>query len=160
MEAFLAEEKGLKTGILPQSVTGSTVSGARISLKNLDRVAVAITVADAASAALTATLRQHDAASSGNSKDLSVDNKYYHKSAAETAFTKVEPSAAAAEYDLFALVGEDEGLVILEVLAEDLDVNNGFDHFSVNVAGDATARVVGALYVGEADRLPAAELDL
>lgn len=160
MEAFLAEEKGIKQGIAPQSVTGSTVSGARVPLQDMHRVAVVISVAAAASAALSATLKQHDAASAGNSKDLSVSNLYYHKSGAETSFTKVEPSAAAAAYDLFALIGTDAGVVVLEVLQEDLDVENDFDHISVDVAGDTTARVLGAVYLGESEKLPAYEVAL
>jgi len=160
MEAFLAEEYGIKDGIVPQEVSASVVNGERISLENLHRVTVLVSVAATASAALSLTLRQHNAASAGDSKDLSVDNMYYHKVDAASSFTKVEPASAAASYDLFAVADVDKAVFAFEVLAEDLDVNNDFSHFSVDVTGDATARLVHAIYVGPADKLPAYELEL
>ena len=159
MEAFLAEKKGLKQGLLA-SVTGTPVVGARIPMKNLHRVTFLVQVAAAASAVLSATLQQHDAPTAGNSKNLEIDNAFYHKVDTATKFTKVIPGAKAATYNLFAIADVNVGLFAFEVLQEDLDVNGNFDHVSINITGDATARVIGVVAVGDADRCPAYELDL
>jgi hypothetical protein len=159
MEAFLAEKKGLKQVVLA-SVTGTPVVGARVPMKDLKRVAFVVQVAAAASAVLSATLQQHNAASAGTSKDLSVANNYYHKVDAATSFTKVVPVAAAATYNLFTIADVDVATFVFEVLQEDLDVNGNFNFVSLNVTGDATARVVGVLAVGDAEYCPAYALSL
>jgi hypothetical protein len=159
MEKFLAEEKGLKIGAVPASMNATPIEGARISLKEQKRVAIVIAVAASAAAVLSATLRQHNAASGGTSKNLEIDNAYFQKIGAATKFTKVEPVAKAAVYDL-ATVGNNAAIVVFEVLQEDLDVNNDFSHVSVNLVGDATARIVSVNYVADSEYKPAYSLDL
>lgn len=159
MEAFLAEKKGLKQGLLA-SVTGTPVVGDRIELKELKRVAIVVQVAAAASGVLSLDIKQHDAAAAGNSKALAISNPIFHKVAAATSFTKVEPVAASAVVDVFALAGADKAIVVIEVLQEDLDVNGDFNHISVDVVGDATARIVAVAYVGDAEFCPAYALSL
>jgi hypothetical protein len=160
MEQFLAEQKGLKLGSAPVSMTDTPIEGARIGLKDQKRVAIVVALAASASAVLSVTLRQHNAATSGTSKNLEVDNAYYHKVGAATAFTKVQPTAKAATYDIVAAVGNNAALVVFEVLQEDLDVNGDFSHVSLNIVGDATARLVAVHYVGDAEYKPAYALDL
>ena len=160
MEQFLAEQKGLKLASAPVSLTGTPVQGERVSLKEHKRVAVVLQFAASAAAVLEVTLRQHDAASAGNSKDLLVANKWHHKVGAATSFTQLEPSVAAAVYDLVAIVGNNAATVVLEVLQEDLDVNGDFDHVSVVLEGDATARLSAAVYVLDSEYKPAHALEL
>lgn len=161
MEQFLAEEKGLKVVSLPQSLIGSTVGGARVSLSNQERVAFLVQLGASASAVLTATLKQHSASSGGVTKDLEVSNPYFHKLDAETSFSKVEVSVAAAAFDIKDLTGlANGGLVVFEVLQEDVDVNGNFSHVSLDLLGDATARVIAVSAIGAVDRKPAYELAL
>lgn len=160
MEQFLAEQKGLKLGAVPASMNATPIEGARISLKEHRRVAIVCQFAASASAVLTASLKQHDAASGGTSKILEIANNYYHKVGAATKFTKVEVAVAEDSYDLAATVGNNAAIVVFEVLQEDLDVNGNFDHISVDLVGDATARVIAVSYVTEPEFKPAYSLDL
>lgn len=152
MSAFLLEEKNIKQVAVPADLNGAAVTGARIKLDKRDRVAVVISFGDSVGAAVSISLQQHDAASAGNSKALSVDNPYYHKVAAATSFTKVEPGAAASSYDLASLFAGDEGVVVFEVLSEQLDNENGYDWFSINVADSTAAKIMGAVYVSGVER--------
>lgn len=158
---YFAEDKGLKIGVLPVNLNGAGQTGARLNLREFHRVAIVIQYGDSTSAAVGVTLQQHDAASAGNSKNLSVANPYYHKVAAETSFTKVEPSSEAAVYDLASLFADDEGIVVFEVTEDQLDAENDFAFLSVDLASaGATDKLVSVLYVGESALGPAYELSL
>lgn len=142
MEAFLMEIANAKVTVDPVDFNTAAVTGVRVPVKGYDRVTFIAVVNSATSAtARTFTLRQHNAASSGTSKDLSVSNPYYHKVAAATSFTKVVPSSATAAYDLLALIGDDKAIVVFEVLAEDLDVTNDFNYVSVDTADSGAASI-------------------
>lgn len=142
MEKFLMEDKVLKAAAGPVDLNTAAVTGARVSMKNVKRVAFAINLgAGTTTSAHTFTLRQHDAAAAGNSKDLSVMNPYYHKIAAATVFTKVQPSSAAAAYDLHASLADDVAIVVFEVLAEDLDIANGYAWVSLDIADSGGAQL-------------------
>jgi len=160
MNNYLAEGRVLKLGALPQDANGSAITGERISMKEVSRLAIVVQMGDSTGAAVNLTLRQHDAASAGNSKDLEVANAYYHKAGAAVKFTKVEPSAAAASYDLASIFAGEEGVVVLEVLESQLDVNNGFDHVSLNVADSTATKIFSVLYVGVSEKMPAYELEV
>jgi hypothetical protein len=154
MEAFLAEKKGLKQVVLA-SVNGTPSVGARVPMKELSRVAFIVQVAAAASDVLTVTLQQHNAASAGTTKVVAISNNYYHKVGAATSFTKVELESAASAYDLEAIAEAAVATFVFEVLQEDLDVANDFNFVSMDVVGDATARIIGIVAVGEAEYGPA-----
>lgn len=152
MEAFLLEKQVPKTVVGPVNLNTAAVTGARVSMKGRSRVSFICVVGTSSSAtAVKFTLRQHNAASSGTSKDLSVANPYFHKVNNATVFTKVEPTVAAAAYDLLALVGDYAAIVVFEVLAEDLDVENGFAWVSVDTddSGADKLGTVLALTSGE-----------
>lgn len=147
-EALLLEKVNMKLLTLP--VDGDTAqTGARIKLDTGDRLAFVVSMADSTSSNVVFSLKQHDAASSGTTKALSVDNPYFHKAGAETKFTKVVPGSATDAYDLSTQFASQEGLAIIEVLAEDLDVNNGFLWASLNVAdtGSSNTKLLSVLGV-------------
>lgn len=158
--AYLGENKGLKIGVLPADLNTSGATGERVFLKEGKRLAIVVQMGDSTGATAEFTLRQHDAATSGNSKDLSIDNPYFHKAGAATSFTKVEPSAAAATYDLSSIFAAEEGIVVFEVVEDQLDVENGFGYVSVNITDPAAAKVMGVLYVMEMENKPAYSIDL
>lgn len=158
--AYLAEDKGLKAAGVPADLNTAGLTGARISLAKSQRMAVVVHMGGSTAATASFTLRQHDAASGGNSKDLEVSNPYYVKASADTKFTKVDPASAAATYDLSATFAGDSGVVVFEVLESQLDVSGGFDHFSINIADPAAAKIFSAVYVAEMSTLPAYEQDL
>lgn len=154
--AFLMEKQTLKQVVGPVDLNTAAVTGNRVSMKNATRVAFIIALgAGTSTSAQTFTLRQHDAASAGNSKDLSVDNPYYHKIAAATSFTKVQPGSAAAAYALHASLADDVAIVVFEVLAENLDIANGYAWVSVDTADSGGAQLGSIVAVVDEALLPA-----
>jgi hypothetical protein len=161
MNNNLLELHNIKEAIGPVDANTAAITGARVKLSSADRLAIAVHMGDSTSAVVTLTLRQHNAASAGTSKDLSVSNPYYHKVAAATSFTKVEPAAAAAAYDLAALLANDPGIVVFEVLSEQLDVNNGYYWASIDMADSTAAKLVSAVYIlGNSRQMPAYDVSI
>lgn len=144
---FLMEKQNIKLATVPVDMNTAAITGARVGLAKADRVAIVCQMGDSTAATVQFTLRQHNAATAGTSKDLSVANPYYHKVAAATSFTKVQPTSAAALYDLGTLFANDEGIVVFEVLGENLDVDGGFAWVSVDVADSGAAKILAACYV-------------
>lgn len=154
MEAFLLEKSNVKQAFLPVDLNTAAVTGARVSMKDVKRCAIVVSCGASTAASVVCTLRQHNAASAGTSKDLSVMNRYFVKAGAATSFTETEPTVAAAAYTIAALA-DDEGLVVFEVLAEDLDVNGGFNYVSVDIADSAAAKIGAGLYILDSNYKPA-----
>lgn len=144
MERFLMEAKNLKVGLVPVDLNAGANAGLRIPMANAKRIAFVVVTGASTAAVLTLNLLQHDAASSGTSKALSVANPYFTKHGAATVFTKTVPGSATDTYDLSTLYATDGGIAVFEVLAEDLDVENGFAWVSLS-ALDSTAAKVGAI---------------
>jgi len=158
--AYFMELHGAKQAFAPVDLNTAAITGARIGMKNGDRLAIVLSFGASVAATVQVTLRQHDAAVGGTSKDLVVANKYYHKAGAAEVFTQVEPTVAAALVDASAIFAADAGILVLEVLAEDLDVNGEFSHVSIDVADSGAAKVGAALYIVNADFKPAYEVAL
>lgn len=148
---MLSEYVALKSGKLAD-FTGGFTDAARVSLENQHKIAVIIEVASAAFD-LNVDLLQHDAAAAGNSKALVIDNAYYKKLSADTVFTKVDLSGSNVTDADF---NGDSGILVLEVLSEDLDRANDYSHISVDVTQGVGARIGHVLYAGHRGReLPA-----
>jgi hypothetical protein len=147
MNQFLMEEKQLKAAFAPVDMNTAAITGARINLGKGDKVAIVVSMGTSTAATAEFTLKQHTAASGGTTANLSVANPYYHKAGAATVFTKVLPSSAAAAYDLSSLFAADGGVVVFEVLGEDLNVDGGFAYVSVDVTDSAAAKLGSGMYV-------------
>jgi hypothetical protein len=154
----LAEDYGIKAAFEPVDLNAAAITGARIGLAQGYKVAVIVGFGDSVGATVQITLRQHTAASAGTSADLSVANVYYKKVGAATSFTKVEPSVAAAQYDLSADLAAEPGLVVLEIDGPQL--SEGFTHFSIDLADSGAAKIVCATYIMSAKHEPAYSLSL
>lgn len=153
------DRHAVKAAFAPVDLNAAAVVGERVSLANAQKVTVVITLADAASGAVTdITLKQHNAASAGVTKDLSVANPYFKKVGAASSFTKVEPASAAANYVLTSDFDQEPGQIVFEIEAQDLDRDNGFSHFSINLADSTVARIASAIYIlGEMRTAPGHE---
>lgn len=125
----------------------AAITGARVDFGKCDKIAVIIDMGASVGATVQFTLKQHNAASGGTSKVLASANPYFKKVGAATYFTKVEQASAASLYDLSADFAASAGLVVFEVLSEELDVDGGFTHFSVDVADSGAAKLVAAHYI-------------
>jgi hypothetical protein len=147
MEANLAEKVNLKLVTLPVDLNTAAVTGGRVSIKGCSRIAFVVSLGDSTAASTVFTLRQHNAASGGTSADLSVANVYYTKKGAETSFTKVEPTVAAAAYDLSARFSDDEGVAVFEVLEDQLNTESGYAWVSLDIADSGAAKLGSVLAV-------------
>jgi len=154
--AFLLEQANAKQIFAPVDLNTAAVTGARISMAKGDRVAVVLSLGDSTAATLEVTFKQHNAASAGTTKALEIMNKYYHKAGAATSFTEVAPTVVDDVFDLSSVFAGEEGILVFEVRAEDLDVNNGYAWMSINIADSAAAKIGAGLYIiHDANSLPA-----
>lgn len=145
MEGYLGEKITFKQVAAPAELNAAAVTGARIKVDKGFRVAVIASFGDSVGAVTSFTMQQHDAATGGNTKVLATSNPYFEKVATATTFTQV----AVADASVIAPVtlAADEGILVFEVLAEDLDVNNDYAWFSIDVADATAAKVMSAMYV-------------
>lgn len=147
MEGFFLATNNLKAEVPFDLNTGAYV-GQRVPMNQGDRLAIVVNMGDSVAAVASFTLKQHDAASAGTSKVLSIANPYFKKvGVAASAFTKVEPTVAASAYDLSTDFSDAEGVVVFEVLQEDLDVNGNFSHVSIEALDSTAAKLCSIVYV-------------
>lgn len=136
------------------SDSNTQITGARINMKEQDQVTIFLLLNSATSAtAVGGAMKQHDAASSGNSKALSTFNPYYHKIGAATVLTKVSPAVTTDTYDLLALVGDSAAVVAFTVRASDLDLANGYAWVSFDPADAGVTRVAAVFAIAHDCRL-------
>lgn len=160
MEALLLEKVSLKQVAVPADLNGAAVTGARISMGECAKVAVVLSFGDSTAAVTSVSFQQHDAASSGNSKALTIASPYFYKVASSTSFTKVDLASAASTIAPTVLAA-DEGVYVFEILAEEIDVDNGYAWVSVNVADSTAAKLMSGLYiVNDVTHKPAYDLDI
>lgn len=155
--SLLIEENQIKS-IFPvgTDLNAAAITGARVALKEFDKVSVVIEMGTSTAATVQVTTRQHNAASSGTSKDLVTDCPYHHKAGSADVFTKVERSSAAALIDVSTIFAANGGLLVLEIKGEQLDNDNGFNWFSVDIADSGAAKVAaGQYHLGQPRKLPA-----
>lgn len=145
ISALLAEKVGLKQAFAPADLD-TAQTGARIKLAYGQKCAVIVSLGASAASTVEITLKQHTAASGGTTADLASATPYYYKTSG-TSFTKVTPGSAAALKDLTSLFATAAGIVVLEVDASELDNNNGYAWFSINVADATVAKIGSAVYV-------------
>lgn len=143
MEAFLLEKLNAAIGLVPVDLNTGANTGLRISMKGVKRITFVVAMGASTAAVTDFTLQQHNAASAGTTKVVATTNPYYHKTSAATVFTKVVPGSAVSNIvpTAFASLG---GLIVFELLAEDLDVENDFAWCSLDIA-DSTAAKLGTI---------------
>jgi hypothetical protein len=141
-------------GFVPVNMATAANTGDRFDMKNYGRVAI-VFFKGAGNAAEdpTITVQQHNAASSGTSKALPftrVDHKI-GTLASVGEFTTV--TQAAAETFTLSTLGDSAAIVVIDIKAEDLDIDGGFEWISANVADVGSVSQVGCvLYFGHEPR--------
>lgn len=156
MNKFLMESKNIKdvTGLV--NMNTAAIAGSRVAMAKADRISFVFNLGASAGSTVILRLKQHNAATAGVSKILEIANPYYKKVAAATVFTKVQPVVATSVYDLSADFAAALGLVVLEVLGDQLDTDNGFAWVSVDADISVTAKQISGLAVlGDCRFLPA-----
>lgn len=143
------ESHDIVPAFMPVDLSTAANVGDRISLKNYDRcVFVLLASVGTAGDDPVISAQQHDAATSGNSKALSF-TRVRHKVGATDIdavgqFTLLKQSASDS-FDTATIDGaENETLIAIEVLASDLDSENGFTFVSFSVADVGSNSQIGA----------------
>ena len=148
MNEFLMEAKNIKVALVPVDLNTAANPGTRIKIDAGDRIAYVLTMGDSISATLVElTVNQHNAASGGTSKVCAIANPYFHKAAALTSFTKVVPTTASETITLTSTFADEPGTIVVEILGENVDVDNGFSWISVDAGDSGAAKLGAALYI-------------
>lgn len=147
---LLVEECQIVMAIVPVDSQAAANNGDWVSLKGYDRVtALLIKAAGVAGDDPVITLRQAQDVSGTGAKALNF-TRIDAKVGVQTGigqFTKVTQAAANTYTD--AVSAEAQAIFAVEVKAEDLDVNNGFDCVQLQIpdTGAAGAQLIAAIYV-------------
>lgn len=157
--------------IVPACVPGFDINadldGDWVSLKNYDGCLVVLhKAAGAAGDDPSIALNQATAVAGTGIKALTF-NHIYHKIGATAlsaigTFTKVALTTATADLDLVSVNSVDlltdvgESIIVVDVRASDLDVDNGFDCLQLFVEGDdiGNSTLAGAYYILYGARFP------
>lgn len=134
--------------IMPVNLATAANSGDWISLAKFRRVAFIVVAAIGAAAEdIVVTVRQATTAAGGGAKDLLGIDRVWTKQGADLAaigaFTKVSQTAAATYTSDTG--GETANLYVVEIDAEQLDVTNGFDFVTLNIADTGTTAKLGCV---------------
>lgn len=142
LNALLTEQVKFVEGLL--GVVPSTSTPDYVSLKNWERCAVIILVKNATTVTGSAiTLKQATSVGAGSEKPLAFTKAYRNiDTAAADALAAFDVSSNTFTTDS---TNSKNLMYVVEVKAEDLDVNNGFDCIRAGTA-DATAATVTVLY--------------
>lgn len=134
--------------IVPVNLAAGANAGDWVSLKNYRRATFIFCAGvGAAGQDPTLTFKQATSISGGSEKELEtierIDIKQATALASVGTFTKVE-QAAGDEYTN-ETAGELQNLWVVDVKAEDLDVNNGFDCVTCNIADPGSTAKIGTV---------------
>lgn len=146
--ADLAEQMQVVSGFLPVDMSSAANTGDYVSLKGYERCTILFFKnAGTAGDDPTLTVQQATAVAGTGAKDLAVIDTVYVKQdtvlTSEGTFTKTTQTAATSYTD--ATSAEDAAIWMIDIKAEDLDVDNGFDCINASVADVGTNAQIGAL---------------
>lgn len=148
MEGYLSEKVTFKQLAVPANLLTAPTTGARIQVAKGFRVTVVCNMGESTSGITDFTMKQHTASTGGTTKVLATSNPYFEKVDTDTSFTKVAVSDASNIVP--TTLAADPGIFIFEVLAEDLDRENGFSYFSLDAAestGLGNDKIMAAIYI-------------
>jgi len=148
MEGYISELMTFKQLAVPANLLTAPTTGARIQVAKGFRVAVICNMGVSTSGITDFTMQQHTAATGGTTKVLATSNPYWEKVATATTFTEVAVDNASNIVPVS--LAADEGIFVFEILAEDLDRENGFSYFSMDAAestGLGNDKIMAAFYV-------------
>jgi len=122
---------------------GSALAGDYISIKKADHVTVAVQITQGNAATVALTLYQATAVAGTAAKALAQDVKIYAVLDAAASDVMVEQTDGVAFTTDAAVKNK---IVVFEVPAEAIDVNNDFDCLQVRAGASNAANIVSATY--------------
>lgn len=152
----LVEYCGIEVGAVPVNTTGAAVTGDYVSLKDFGHLTIVIIQGAWAGGTPAVTLKQATAVAGTGEKALAfgIAKQWSKVALAANTFT-----AATVTSDTFNLPAVANTVTVIEVPAESLDVDNGFDCVRVDIASPgANADLVSVLYILSEARNPQATM--
>lgn len=145
MNKHILDKLDLVSGIVPINI-GSARSSDVISMKNHGRCAIYFhKAAGSASEDPTITLLQASSVAPSNAKALNFTEVYTKQGTLSSVGTWTKVTQAAGNTYTNATASENEALWVIDIKAEDLDVDNGFDCIQVTIADAGSVNQLAAL---------------
>jgi hypothetical protein len=146
----LADEMQLVSAIIPVDLATGANAGDWVSMKNYNHCSI-IVFAGAGTAGQDIVLAplQATAVAGTSSKALQISRISSKVGTLTSVGTFTEVTQAAADTYTDAVSGEAQNLWVIDINAEDLDVENGFDCVSISIAdtGATAGKIGAALYL-------------
>lgn len=148
----MSENGKLVLAIAPIDTTGAGQDGVWVSLKHYRRLAIILVTGAWAGGTSAVTLEQCTAAGDANSDAKALAFTQYLK-AYDTDDTPDDAGAVVTVSSNTYTIGDNANVQVIEVRAEDLDINNGFSFVRVRTAtpGANADLIAGVYYLYEGD---------
>lgn len=152
MKGFLTEGAKFVLGVVPQTQNGAAVNTLYSKMTMYKRFLYIVMVGDRAGATTpNVTLTQATDSSGTGAKTLSFDYAWGVDAIAQTA-DKDTLAALTVASDAVALSANDNSLLLINVRADQMDINNGFNWHKLTVAtpgaNNVPIAVLGIAYDG------------
>lgn len=145
MNLHFLDKVDIVSGIVPIDI-GSARSSDTVTLKNYGRCAVVFhKAAGSASEDPTITLLQATSIAPSSAKALNFTTLYYKQGTLSSVGTWTKVTQTAANTYTNATASENEAVWVIDIKAEDLDVDNGFDCVQVTIADAGSVNQLAAL---------------
>jgi hypothetical protein len=146
MSKHILDKLDFVSGLVPINI-GSARSSDVISLKNWGRCAIVFHKgAGSASEDPTLTVLQASSVAPSNAKALTFTELYVKQGTLSSVGTWTKTTQSAANTYTNATLSESECVIVIDIKAEDLDVDNGFDCIQVTIADAGSVNQIAALF--------------
>jgi hypothetical protein len=145
MNLHFLDKVDIVSGIVPINL-GSARSSDVITLKNYGRCAIVFhKAAGSASEDPTLTVLQAVSITPSSAKALNFTTIYRKQGTLSAVGTWTKTTQSAANTYTNTSLSEEECVFVIDIKAEDLDVDNGFDCIQVTIADAGSVNQLGAL---------------
>lgn len=152
LNAMLTEQVKPVIGLDP--VTPSTSTPDYVSLKYFERICIVILVKNATTVTGSAiTVKQASAVAGTGEKAVSFTKAYRNVDTGAAGGDVLSEFAVSSDTFTTQAVNSKNAMYVIEIKAEDLDVNNGFDCIRAGT-GDGTATTITVLYLLYGAKVP------
>lgn len=148
MNQHILDKVDIVSGIVPIDI-GSARTGDTITMKNYGRCAIVFfKAAGSASEDPTVTVEQAVSIAPSSAKALTFTTIYTKQGTLTSVGTWTKVTQAAAGTYTNATASENQAIWVIDIKAEDLDVDNGFDCIRVTIADAGSVNQLAAvLYI-------------